>query len=112
MLGRALRLSYRRANHASLVGAGPAVEIADLPHPATPNADQQLGPNEGGRGERAEPSSWKGISNDLLESALLARRALRWGQYRVPTLETYDGFMSVQSCTLVLPVCPLSRVLH
>jgi hypothetical protein len=39
MLGRALRLSYRRANHVSLVGAGP-VEIANLPPPATPNADQ------------------------------------------------------------------------
>jgi hypothetical protein len=49
MLRRALRLSYRRANHASLAGAGPAVEIADLPPPATPNADQQLGPNEGGK---------------------------------------------------------------
>lgn len=34
MLGRALRLSYRRANHASLLGAGPGVEIADLPPPS------------------------------------------------------------------------------
>src|SRR5262249_59617979 len=34
MLGRAFRLSYRRANHASLVGASPAIEIADLPPPS------------------------------------------------------------------------------
>jgi hypothetical protein len=29
--------------------------------------------------------------------------ALQWGQYRVRILETYDGFMSVHSRTLVLP---------
>ena len=35
--------------------------------------------------------------------------ALQWGQYRVRILETYDGFMSVHSRTLVLPICPLSQ---
>jgi len=37
-----------------------------------------------------------GVSDDQLDSALLAGRALQWGQYRVLVLETDDSnFMTL-----------------